>query len=121
VEEPTTTKSKKGVAGPEYNKEHTHGFFGVKGIVHHEFVPPNTTINSDFYCDVLRCLRKCATKKTGTVAQPQLVPSSRHHDNVPTHMSLKTTEFVNNNNMAIIPHPLYLLDLAPCDFTLFSL
>jgi hypothetical protein len=34
-------------------------------------------------------------------------------------MSLKTTEFVTNNNMVIVPHPPYLLDLAPCDFTLF--
>jgi hypothetical protein len=31
--------------------------FDMKGIVHHEFVPPNTTVNSDFYCDVLRHLR----------------------------------------------------------------
>jgi hypothetical protein len=43
----------------------------------------------------------------------------QHHNNVPTHMSLKTTEFVTNSNMVIIPHPPYLLDLAPCDFTLF--
>jgi histone-lysine N-methyltransferase SETMAR len=41
------------------------------------------------------------------------------HDNVPAHMSLKTTEFVTNNNMAIVPHPPYSLDLAPCDFALF--
>jgi transposase len=34
-------------------------------------------------------------------------------------MSLKTTEFVTNNNMVIIPHPPYSPDLAPCDFTLF--
>jgi hypothetical protein len=34
-------------------------------------------------------------------------------------MSLKTTEFVTNNNMVIVPHPPYLLDLAPCDFALF--
>jgi hypothetical protein len=33
-------------------------FFDVEGIVHSEFVPPSTTINSDFYCDVLRCLRE---------------------------------------------------------------
>jgi histone-lysine N-methyltransferase SETMAR len=33
-------------------------------------------------------------------------------------MSLKTTEFVTNN-MVIIPHPPYSLDLAPCDFTFF--
>jgi hypothetical protein len=31
--------------------------FDMKGIVHREFVPPNTMINSDFYCDILRCLR----------------------------------------------------------------
>jgi hypothetical protein len=35
-------------------------------------------------------------------------------------MSLKTTEFVTNNNMVIIPHPSYSLELAPCDFALFD-
>jgi hypothetical protein len=33
-----------------------------------------------------------------------------HHDNAPAHTSLKTTEFVTNNNMVIIPHPPYLPD-----------
>jgi transposase len=35
---------------------------------------------------------------------------------VPTHTSLKTAEFVTNNNMVIVPHPPYSPDLAPCDF-----
>jgi hypothetical protein len=34
-------------------------------------------------------------------------------------MSLKTTVFVTNNNMVIIPHPPYSPDLAPSDFALF--
>jgi hypothetical protein len=34
-----------------------------------------------------------------------------HHD-VPAHMFLKTIEFVTNN-MVIIPHSLYLPELAP--------
>jgi hypothetical protein len=38
---------------------------------------------------------------------------------MPTNMSLKTTEFVTNNNMVIVPHPPYSLDSAPCDFALF--
>jgi hypothetical protein len=42
-----------------------------------------------------------------------------HHDNWPAHTSLKTTEFVTNNNMVIVPHPPYSLDVGPCDFTLF--
>jgi histone-lysine N-methyltransferase SETMAR len=51
-------------------------FFDVKGIVHSEFVSPNSTVNSDFYCDVLRRSRECAIKKTGILVQPQLAPSS---------------------------------------------
>jgi histone-lysine N-methyltransferase SETMAR len=42
-----------------------------------------------------------------------------HHDNAPTHMSLKTTVCEINNNMVIVPHPPYSLDLTPCDFALF--
>jgi hypothetical protein len=34
--------------------------------------------------------------------------------------SLKTREFVTNNNMVIIPHPPYLPDLASCDFAFVS-
>jgi hypothetical protein len=52
VEEPTATKSKKDVAGPEFNKEHVDCFFDMKGIAHCEFVPPNSAVNSVFYCDV---------------------------------------------------------------------
>jgi hypothetical protein len=37
---------------------------------------------------------------------------------MPAHTSLKTTQFVTNN-MFIIPHPPYSLDLAPSDFALF--
>jgi hypothetical protein len=38
---------------------------------------------------------------------------------MPIHMSVKATEFVSNNNMVIIPHPPYSLDLAPCDSLCF--
>jgi histone-lysine N-methyltransferase SETMAR len=54
VEEPTITKSKKGSAGLEFNKEQAHCLFELNGIVHREFVPPNITVNSD----VLRRLRE---------------------------------------------------------------
>jgi len=33
-------------------------FFDIKGIVHKEFVPRGQTVNSVFYCDVLRRLRE---------------------------------------------------------------
>jgi hypothetical protein len=59
--------------------------------------------------------RKCAKKR------PELWCNHNWllHHNTPTHTSLKTTEFVTNSNMVIVPHPPYLPDSAPCDFALF--
>jgi hypothetical protein len=54
--------------------------------------------------------RKCATKKT------QLWHNLNwllYHGIAQAHMSLKITESVTNNNMVIIRHPPYWLDLAP--------
>jgi len=33
-------------------------FFNVRGIVHHEFVPPGQTGNQEFYLEFLRRLRE---------------------------------------------------------------
>jgi hypothetical protein len=92
-------------------------FCDMKGIAHHEFIPPNTIVNSDFYCDILRRLRENVQQKRQEFwcNHNWLL----HHENMPTHTSLKTTEFVTNNNMVIIPHPPYSLGLATCDFALF--
>jgi transposase len=83
-----------------------------------EIVSLNTRVNSDFYCEVLRCLRENVQKKK-TLELWHNHNWLLHHDNAPAHTSLKTTEFVTNNNMVIVPHPPYSLDLAPCDFALF--
>jgi transposase len=68
------------------------------------------------YRDFLRRLRENVWRK-----RPELRHNHNwlHHDTAPAHTSLKTTEFVTNNNMVIIPHPPYSLDLAPYDFALF--
>jgi hypothetical protein len=112
VEEPTITRSKNGAAGPELIV-----VFDVEGIVHSELVPPDTTINYDFYCHVLRCLRESVRRK-----RPEFWRDHNwllHHDNAPAHTPLKTTEFVTNNNMVIVLRPLCSSDLATCDFSLF--
>jgi hypothetical protein len=93
-------------------------FFNVNGIFHCDFVPPNTTVNFDFYCDALRRLRENMWRKhcnfsaatTGsfiTITRP------------PTHPW--KPQFVTNNNVVIVPHPPYSLDLAPCDFALLPI
>ncbi|PNF19677.1 hypothetical protein B7P43_G16064 [Cryptotermes secundus] len=71
------------------------------------------------------CIKFCVKlDKSATKSLEMLLPELwcdqkwLHHDNARAHMSLKTPEFMTNNTV-IVPHPLYLLDLAPCDFTLF--
>jgi hypothetical protein len=91
----------------------------MKGIVHHEFVFSNSVVNCDFYCGVLRHF-------TENVQQKRLELWRNHswllhHDIVPAYTSLKTTEFVTSNNMVIVPHPPYSLDLDSCDFALFPI
>ncbi|KDR06784.1 hypothetical protein L798_04043, partial [Zootermopsis nevadensis] len=39
--------------------------------------------------------------------------------NAPAHTALKVRQFLASNTMAVIPHPPYSSDLAPCDFFLF--
>ena len=92
-------------------------FFDVRGIVHHEFVPRDRTVNSDFYCDVLRRLKQAVRRK-----RPDLWKNRSwrlHHDNAPAHTSFRTTEFLTKSNVALVPHPPYSPDLAPCDFSFF--
>jgi hypothetical protein len=94
VEETTITMSKKGhgKSGVQQRACSLFLFFDVKGIVHCKFVPPNTKVNSDFYCDILRCLRENVRQK-----KPELLCNHNwllHHDNVPTHMSLKSKETI---------------------------
>lgn len=92
-------------------------FFDVKGIVHREFVSKGMTVNSDFYCDVLRRLRESVRRK-----RPELWKNRNwllHQDNAPPHVSLKTTQFLTDHNMTTVPHPPYSPDIAPCDFSLF--
>jgi len=51
-------------------------FFDIKGIVHKEFVPTGQTVNSGFYCEVLRRLRgKSAKASSPTLARTDLAAS----------------------------------------------
>ncbi len=54
-----------------YCEKHTRTFFfNVKNIVHLEFVPPRQSINSMFYCDVLRWLWEHVQQKKSHLPPP---------------------------------------------------
>jgi hypothetical protein len=113
------TKINKGATGLKFNREHAHCFFffPFEVIVLREFVPSNTAVNSDFYCDILRCMKENVWWKWLKIWQNH---NWLHHDNVRALASLKTTEFVTNNSMDIVPRPSYFLDLGPMIFCLLS-
>jgi hypothetical protein len=66
-------------------------FFDIKGIVHKEFVPTGQTVNSGFYCDVLRHLHENVQRRHPK--QTQLL----HHNNAPSHTSILTQHFLVKN------------------------
>jgi hypothetical protein len=79
-------------------------FFDVKGIVHRELVLAGQTVNSAYYCDVLRRLSENVRR-----LRPELWRQKNwllHHDNAPSHVSFVSRE-VLTKNMTIVPHQPY--------------
>ncbi|UYV70795.1 hypothetical protein LAZ67_8000653 [Cordylochernes scorpioides] len=90
-------------------------FFDIRGIVHCESVPQGQTVNSAFYLEVLRRLkRRIARVRTDIKDTVKL-----HHDNATSHTAFIITNFLARSNTPVIPHPPYSPDLAPCDLFLF--
>ena len=114
---PTSPRPKKARQVKSNLKSMIITFFDIKGIVHKEFVPTGQTVNSGFYCEVLRRLREKVRRH-----RPELWREQTwllHHDNAPAHTALLTQQFLAANKIPVIPHPPYSPDLAPCDFFLF--
>jgi len=88
-------------------------FFDLDGIVRAEFVPRNTTVNSEYYKGLLERLRNDVCRKRPDKWANSFV---LHHDNAPCHTSLLVRQFLSNKNIMLCPHPPYSPDLAPCDF-----
>ncbi|PNF14609.1 hypothetical protein B7P43_G12122 [Cryptotermes secundus] len=87
------------------------------GTVHKEFVPPGQTVNKEFYRDVLKRLREDMRRK-----RPEKWCTNDwvlHYDNARPHTAYTVQEILAKNKMAVVPHPPYSPDLAPCDFLLF--
>ncbi|UYV69131.1 hypothetical protein LAZ67_6002522 [Cordylochernes scorpioides] len=92
-------------------------FFDCRGVVHHEFLPQDRTVNKEYYLQVMRNLREAIRQK-----RPDLWKNKNwllHHDNAPAHTSLLVRDFLAKNNKLMMPQPPYSPDLAPCDFFLF--
>ncbi len=91
-------------------------FFDSEGMLYQNFAVPNSTINNAMYQGMLHNLRYHISWKWSNVCDIWLL----HHDNAKPHVSTATTQFLEEEFVAI-SHSLYYTDLAPADFWLFPL
>jgi hypothetical protein len=69
--------SEEGSAKSQQRQDHVDGFFNQKGVVHHEYTPPDQTINKEYYIEVIHQLKAAARRK-----QLQLWASGDLHFNM---------------------------------------
>jgi hypothetical protein len=110
--------SKKGAAGPEFNKEHAHCFFRCEGglFTMNLFL---LTLRSTLTSAVMfwdSCEKMCNEKDQnfGATTTGSFFTTTR-----PPTCPWKPQSLWLTSNVGIIHHPPYSPDIAPCDFSLF--
>jgi len=87
-------------------------FFDSVSIVHKKWVPAGQTVNQYYYKDILERLRERVMRVRPNIARNWIL----HHDNAPAHAAFSVAQFLTSKGITVMPQPLYLPDLAPCDF-----
>jgi hypothetical protein len=80
-------------------------FFDITGIVHKEFVLAGQTVDSAYYCDILRRLHENVRRIRLELWRQKYW--FLHHDNAEIPTSFFTGEFFIKNNMTVVPHPFH--------------
>lgn len=86
-------------------------WWNIRGVVHWELLPPNTTITAEIYCEQLDRLALKLKKKQDKVYFL--------HDNARPHVAKLTNFKLLELGWTVIPHAPYSPDLAPTDYHLF--
>ena len=88
-------------------------------MIYMHWVPPEQTVNKEYYVEVLREFRKRFRRK-----RPALFKSVQwhfHQDNAPVDNSILVTDYLTKLGIKEVPHPPYSPDLTLCDFCLFPM
>lgn len=110
----TSSRQKKARMSKSRVKSMVIVFFDVKGIVHHEFVPPGQTVNAKFYKEVLQRLNHRVTRVRKEIRASWIL----HRDNAPSHTAFAVTSYLTQIGVETILQPPYSPGLAPADFFL---
>ncbi len=94
---------------PSVGKVMLIAFFDNRGLVYQHFVPANVTVNSEYYCGVLKMLHTHIAKK-----RPDMKRSWHlHHDNTRSHTLRFTNAFLEKFNIPCIwPGTMWFLALS---------
>jgi histone-lysine N-methyltransferase SETMAR len=85
-------------------------WWGVKGMIRWELLPPDCTITADLYC---KQLDRVSAKPQGKQDRIYFL-----HDNARPHIAKSTREKLLKLGWVTVPHPSYSPDLAPTDYHL---
>jgi hypothetical protein len=89
-------------------------FFDIRGIIHFEFVPEETTVNQTFYLEMLKRLIDAVRHKGAEFWRDRSLILD--HDNAPAHSSLRVSQFLTEKGISAMDHPPYSPDLVPAEF-----
>lgn len=112
-DEPTPKKAKTILSA---GKVMASVFWDAKGVIMVDYLAKGETINSAYYCTLLRRLRETIKeKRPGLLSKKVLF----HQDNARVHTSVESMAQIRDCGFELLPHPAYSPDLAPSDFHLF--
>lgn len=98
------------------NKVMASVFWDSKGVIFVDYLPKGETINSGYYCNLLRKLREEIKEKRPGMLRKRIL---FHQDNARVHTSAETMAVIHECGYELLPHPPYSPDLAPSDYHLF--
>ena len=92
-------------------------FWDAEGILLIDYKERNTTVNAEYYAQLLNQLRqKIKEKRRGKLS----LGVRLLHDNAPVHTAVVAKAAVKDCGFTEVAHPPYSPDLAPSDYFLFS-
>lgn len=101
---PGSPPPKKAKAILSANKVMASVFWDAKGIIMVDYLQRGKTINSDYYCELLRRLREALKiKRPGMLTKKVIF----HQDNARPHTSLKSMAEIAKCGFELLPHPIH--------------